>query len=425
MPEILIIATIIGFLYLIYLLYKYKNECQKLKLEKETLINKLKLSQKENEATINELKTLKDENTINIAKLNILQKETEELKAKYAYLSEKEVELTSAKVRLAEIIQYEQAIIQRITWYIEQKCDSYPHLAGLKADMLTRHYEYSAEILRKKKNPALKEANRISELSKETKEILKQKIILEYKLAYLKTLYPNIEDAFDPAFDSSADAELETDETTDRVRKYLTHEQYVELSTIERNQLALDNYIKGKKTNWQIGRDYELYIGYLCEKQGYDVEYSGIFRRLQDMGRDLIVKSQKETFVIQCKNWAQEKELHENHIFQLYGSVVMYRIENPFFPVKAVLVTTTKLSHLAEQFAQALDIDVKYVKMGEFPRIKCNIGKDTTGAPTKIYHLPFDQQYDKTQIINEGECYAWTVAEAEGKEFRRAHRWNG
>ena len=28
----------------------------------------------------------------------------------------------------------------------------------------------------------------------------------------------------------------------------------------------------------------------------------------------------------------------------------------------------------------------------------------------------------KTQIINEGECYAWTVAEA---EFRRAHRWNG
>ena len=63
--------------------------------------------------------------------------------------------------------------------------------------------------------------------------------------------------------------------------------------------------------------------------------------------------------------------------------------------------------------------------MGEFPRIKCNIGKDVNGISTKIYHLPFDQQYDKTQIVHKGECYATTVEEAEKLGFRRAGRWVG
>jgi hypothetical protein len=44
----------------------------------------------------------------------------------------------------------------------------------------------------------------------------------------------------------------------------------------------------------------------------------------------------------------------------------------------------------------------------------------------KIYHLPFDQQYDRTKIIkSKGEFYAKTVIEAELRGFRRAHRWRG
>jgi hypothetical protein len=55
--------------------------------------------------------------------------------------------------------------------------------------------------------------------------------------------------------------------------------------------------------------------------------------------------------------------------------------------------------------------------------IKCNINQ-TTGE--KIYHLPFDQQYDRTRIIiSKGECYASTVSEAESKGFRRAFRFSG
>ncbi|MFA6944293.1 MAG: hypothetical protein WC220_00200, partial [Pedobacter sp.] len=57
----------------------------------------------------------------------------------------------------------------------------------------------------------------------------------------------------------------------------------------------------------------------------------------------------------------------------------------------------------------------------KYPVIKCNIASDGE----KIYHLPFDQQYDKTLIKNNGEFYAATVREAENKGFRRAFRWRG
>ena len=52
--------------------------------------------------------------------------------------------------------------------------------------------------------------------------------------------------------------------------------------------------------------------------------------------------------------------------------------------------------------------------------IKCNINQATN---ERIYHLPFDQQYDRTKIIPAlGECYVRTVAEAESLSFRRAFR---
>jgi hypothetical protein len=53
--------------------------------------------------------------------------------------------------------------------------------------------------------------------------------------------------------------------------------------------------------------------------------------------------------------------------------------------------------------------------------VKCNIsGRDGE----KIYHLPFDQQYDRTKIGHRpGEKYVYSVAEAERDGFRRAWKW--
>ncbi len=88
--------------------------------------------------------------------------------------------------------------------------------------------------------------------------------------------------------------------------------------------------------------------------------------------------------------------------------------------MKAVFCTTTSLSPEASAVAAELGVEVRYQPLADYPMIKCNV----TGSGGRIYHLPFDQMYDKTVIGNApGEFYAATVSEAEAKGFRRAYRW--
>mgnify|MGYP002679159756 FL=1 len=79
------------------------------------------------------------------------------------------------------------------------------------------------------------------------------------------------------------------------------------------------------------------------------------------------------------------------------------------------------MSDAAKEFAKCLEIKVvENDKIKEYPMIKCNINEKNNG---KIYHLPFDQQYDNVKIDKEGEFFAMTVQEAEEAGFRRAKRW--
>lgn len=83
-----------------------------------------------------------------------------------------------------------------------------------------------------------------------------------------------------------------------------------------------------------------------------------------------------------------------------------------------MLVITNKLSPIAEEFAKRLNVLVYVRPLRDFPMIKCNINQGN-----KIYHLPFDQQYYRTQIKSSGEFYAWTVKEATEAGFRRARKY--
>ena len=88
-----------------------------------------------------------------------------------------------------------------------------------------------------------------------------------------------------------------------------------------------------------------------------------------------------------------------------------------------MLATTTSLSEVATEVAQVLGIKVAPISLpSTYPIIKCNISSATN---EKIYHLPFDQQYDRTQISRSGECYVTTVKDAEKLGFRRAWRFRG
>ena len=261
-----------------------------------------------------------------------------------------------------------------------------------------------------------------NEFNEKIKILEEERNSIKQKFDYLRAINPKIDTIFDDeTISSKFFFFFEPEDNTDRAIHYLDDKEYKKLSPTVRNQRALDNYIKGKKTKWQIGRDYELYIGYLCAQNGYTVHHTGIQLRFEDMGIDLIVFDKKSvnTYLVQCKNWSHETTIHEKHLFQLYGSSVLYKVYNRMFEdnIKPVFVTTTKLSKKAQEVADDLGIEVRYIKMGEFPRIKCNINKQGK----KIYHLPFDQQYDRVQ----SQQYVSTVAEAEKEGFKRAFKWHG
>ncbi len=224
----------------------------------------------------------------------------------------------------------------------------------------------------------------------------------------------------------------------DPVKIIIGNLKYSSLNSQERNQLALDIYLRSR-TKWQIGRDYERYIGFIYESEGFDVSYQGIIEGYEDLGRDLICKKGDSVKVVQCKCWSKHKVIREKHINQLYGTTIKYMIDqgislkknynNSLFPIfesevkiTPVFITSTEYSQVAISFANALGVElIEKKKLDDYPMIKCN----TSQNGERIYHLPFDQQYDNTKINKQGCFYVATVAEAEEKGFRRAYRWTG
>lgn len=303
-----------------------------------------------------------------------------------------------------------------------------PYMAAIMADYETYGIERLAQQLDWGSSmERAKKVKSIREIRKDAQAMVEKNMESRYQLEYLLKLFPALEDVIDCEFNQLPAIEVSELSEYDKVRDYLSKEEYNALSTVEKNQLALDRYRNSKnKTKWQIGRDYELYVGYTYTIKGYTVDYFGSYMGLEDLGRDLILKKGKQTKIVQCKYWSSTKQIHEKHITQLYGTVASYCIENDVSKttVQGILVTNITLSDMAKQMADYLNI--KYIEnfeLKDYPCIKCNIGHDESGGTTKIYHLPFDQQYDATKIDKPGEFFAMTVAEAENKGFRRAQKW--
>jgi DUF2075 family protein len=351
----------------------------------------------------------------------------EELQAKRLNI---ELELQEREDKIEE--NEDSLAYKESAFYFMTECvmEEAPWLAGMVADV--RYYldRKNVKYLREKKRPAPTAAENLKQMAKEKRDITAELKLLEYQLNLYEGLFPWLEDykeitGADIAEIKTRDYDEDDNNEYEQLKYWLSPEEYDGLSTAQKYQLALDRYKRSpNKSNWRIGIEYERFIGYLYEIQGYDVKYLGATEGKEDMGRDLICQSDSETYIVQCKRWSAEKTIHEKHIFQLYGSAVTYKIKHDVLDnsVYAVFVTTTRLSDLARQCAHVLGVLVEEQhEYEDYPCIKCNISK-TTGE--KIYHLPFDQQYDKVMINhNRGELYAWNVEEAETKGFRRAFRW--
>jgi hypothetical protein len=165
----------------------------------------------------------------------------------------------------------------------------------------------------------------------------------------------------------------------------------------------------------------------IYESQGFKVHYHGALEGREDLGIDLVCSKNGHTHIIQCKRLSEQKGIpvRENVIAQVYGSALFYAMEKHVKEMPtALLITTYECSEMARKFAKHLGVVLREKFLFQpYPCIKCNISR-ATGE--KIYHLPFDQQYDKTSIGDvEGDFYANSIIEAEAAGFRRAFRWTG
>jgi DUF2075 family protein len=319
---------------------------------------------------------------------------------------------------------------QAIETLAKEKSLGFPWLAQAYADYFHLQDIETASYLEHKSHPATKAAETLRQIAAERRDAEKLVRVLKYQLEYYETLFPwlsefkgeDLDDLVRQLSEDKGDASADGNE--DPAKHWLTEAEYNSLTAAEKYQLALDRYWQNKKTKWELGRDYERYIGYLYESKGWQVRYQGIVEGFADLGRDLIATSDNTAWIIQCKYWSHHKTIHEKHIFQLYGTVCAYEIDYPGKKVSGGFVTSTALSDRARLFATKLGIIIwEKVALEGYPCVKCNFSRRNG---EKIYHLPFDQQYDRTIIEEErNECYVATVKEAEALGFRRALRWRG
>ena len=351
-----------------------------------------------------------------------------ELKPRLDKLVVEESRLQTAQTAWLQHKQQAEAALDRL---VQEKTLGFPWLASAWADYIALQESKQANRLESKRRPAPSAAQLVRASSAKRREAEKAWRVLKYQLAYYEALFPWLVDFREEgssaviqqtAPDRSAEGDDDQDEV-DVASRWLTPSEYESLAPGEKYQLALDRYWKEKKSSWQLGRDYERFIGYLFESAGCAVYYQGIVEGLDDLGRDLIVMYQDgHVEIVQCKYWSYKRQVHEKHVFQLYGTLIAYRVDHATQQVSGALVTSTTLTERAREFAAILGINVvEREPIDAYPCIKCNVSQ-----LGKIYHLPFDQQYDKTRIVlAKGERYAWTIDEAEHAGFRRAMRWDG
>lgn len=380
--------------------------------------------------------------------LNTLRKANNDYSVKQNQLIQLQAQLNQQQSKLEYDKETNNAIYEQqqkdlkekkdiIDKIVSAKVSTFPLIATMIADYTARRDEYIAKTIEEIKPRAFKAREEVNKLKEEKKKLLAENLEYKWEIQNLHALLPWLDEIKDEYI---VPQETEYINPTyngkdDDARYWLTQEEYDRLSTNEKYQLALDRYAKRHKSNAEIGRDYERYIGYLYEKDGFNVTYFGIEKGVEDLGRDLICTKNDQVHVVQCKCWSNKKLIHEKHINQLFGTTVMYYMTNinrsgtleDFYKflsnkwIIPVFVSTTNYSIDAISFANSLGVLLKQIKLGTYPLIKCNINSEGE----KIYHLPFDQQYDRVKLNKAGECLAETIAEAEAKGFRRAMRWFG
>jgi hypothetical protein len=151
--------------------------------------------------------------------------------------------------------------------------------------------ESEAVELEYKSRPAPKAAEAIREKGRQVAEATRRAKAAEWAVALYEWHLPWITELREEA-EHDAYIEEEGDEAdpskVDPARRWLSKQEWVAIPEGQRNQMALERYLRSRQSPWQLGRDYERYVGYLREQAGCKVTYHGIAKGLEDLGRDVL-----------------------------------------------------------------------------------------------------------------------------------------
>jgi hypothetical protein len=166
------------------------------------------------------------------------------------------------------------------------------------------------------------------------------------------------------------------------------------------------------------GYQYERYIGYLYESDGYKVEYNGLRKGLDDGGIDLIARKHGQHLLIQCKRW--EHAIGIDIISRLHGATARYiwelrKCSRAHTRITAVLVLSSTADDAAKALAEHLGIVIREnVRYQPYPAIKAKRLSPNIG----YFLIPLYKGYD-TMTLNprRGDQYFASVRDALANAF--------
>lgn len=171
-------------------------------------------------------------------------------------LDSREKELERAKTELCDMLTTAQITT--------------PFLAKQFSDFMYINDLLDADYLENKPRPAFTAAEKVREIAKQKRVLQEQCKLQQYQLNLYETAFPWLAEFKEISFEDFqqlASVDTAPDSEYSSLKKWLSPQEYQSLPSTERLQLALERYTKRQKTNWQIGIEYERYVGYCYEKK--------------------------------------------------------------------------------------------------------------------------------------------------------------
>lgn len=135
-------------------------------------------------------------------------------------------------------------------------------------------------------------------------------------------------------------------------------------------QIKIENITKQKMiSKRKKGTEYELYIAKYFRNEGYKIYMNGLNNGKKDDGIDVICHKDKETILIQCKNW--KYPIEQKDIRAFIGDCHIYVNKNAAFlknrKIRKIFITSNEETKKAvELYIKENQAEVEYITIPMF-----------------------------------------------------------